>query len=129
VGSDEEALMAATTTAQTDQAAIVATALDYLEGWFDGDAERMKRALHPELAKRSSEVRRTMTKERMVELTASGGGRVEDPGGDRGIEVDVVDVHGSIATAVVRSPVYREYLHLVKTEDGWKIVNVLWQHT
>ncbi len=120
--------MAVSATPQTDQAAIVATALDYFEGWFDGDAERMERALHSELAKRSSDVR-TTTKERMVELTGSGEGRKEDPGGDRGIEVDVVDVHQSIATAVVRSPVYREYLHLVKSEGGWKILNALWRPT
>jgi Putative lumazine-binding len=124
--SNEETVMAVRATPQTDQAAIVAAVLDYFEGWFDGDAERMERALHPELAKRSGEVRTTTTKERMVELTASGEGRKEDPGGDRGIEVDVVEVYASIATAVVRSPVYREYLHLVKTDDGWKILNALW---
>jgi Putative lumazine-binding len=121
--------MAVSATLQTDQAAIVATVLDYFEGWFDGDAGRMERALHPELAKRSSEVRTTTTKARMVELTSAGEGREEDPGGDRGIDVDVVDVYGSIATAVVRSPVYREYLHLVRTEEGWKILNALWRLT
>ena len=26
--------------------------LDYVEGWYTGDVERMKRALHPDLAKR-----------------------------------------------------------------------------
>jgi hypothetical protein len=129
VGSDEETVMAVSASTQTDRAAVVATVLDYFEGWFDGDAERMERALHPELAKRSSEVRRTTTKARMVELTEAGEGRQEDPGGDRGIEVDVVDVYGSIATAVVRSPVYREYVHLVKTEEGWKILNALWRLT
>ncbi|MGH7551869.1 MAG: nuclear transport factor 2 family protein [Longimicrobiales bacterium] len=35
-----------------DSAAIRATALDYVEGWYTGDAARMERALHPELAKR-----------------------------------------------------------------------------
>ena len=35
-----------------DSAAIRATALDYIEGWYEGNAERMERALHPELAKR-----------------------------------------------------------------------------
>ena len=35
-----------------DEAAIKATALDYLEGWYSRDAERMERALHPDLAKR-----------------------------------------------------------------------------
>ena len=36
-----------------DHDAIVRAALDYFEGWFDGDAARMERALHPDLAKRS----------------------------------------------------------------------------
>src|SRR5918912_821839 len=35
-----------------DREAIKATALDYIEGWYEGNAERMERALHPELAKR-----------------------------------------------------------------------------
>ena len=36
-----------------DRDAIVRVALDYFEGWFDGDAARMERTLHPDLAKRS----------------------------------------------------------------------------
>jgi len=35
-----------------DDAAIKATALNYIEGWYQGDAARMESALHPELAKR-----------------------------------------------------------------------------
>ncbi|MEP7347290.1 MAG: nuclear transport factor 2 family protein, partial [Gemmatimonadaceae bacterium] len=35
-----------------DSAAIVRTALDYIEGYYTGDTTRMSRALHPELAKR-----------------------------------------------------------------------------
>jgi hypothetical protein len=35
-----------------DASAIKQTALDYIEGWYEGNAERMERALHPELAKR-----------------------------------------------------------------------------
>jgi hypothetical protein len=46
-----EATQAPATSA--DDAGVVATALDYFEGWFEGDATRMERALHPELAKRA----------------------------------------------------------------------------
>ena len=52
-----------------------------------------------------------------------------DPGPRRRIDVTVVDVYGNIASAVVDSDVYREYLHLVRTDDGWRIVNALWQST
>ena len=116
-----------------EKVAVLTTALDYFEGWFEGDVERMDRALHPGLAKRSlrqvdpdSPELRTLGKDRMVALTVEGEGKTEDPGGDRGIDIEVVDLHGNIASVVVRSPVYREYLHLVRTEDGWKIVNALW---
>src|SRR6516225_441086 len=36
----------------SDDVAIKQTALDYIEGWYEGDPARMERALHPELAKR-----------------------------------------------------------------------------
>ena len=120
----------------SDEAAVVAAALDYFEGWFEGDATRMDRALHPGLAKRSlsqgdpeSTDPSSLTKERMVELTGAGGGKGESPDGGLRIDVEVVDLHGNIASVVVRSAVYREYLHLVRTDEGWKIVNALWHFT
>ena len=110
-----------------DEDAIVRCTLDYFEGWFDADPERMRRALHPDLAKRSptGEGLDEDTAQGMIDLTAAGAGRERDPGARR-IDVRVVEVHGDIATAVVDSNVYREYLHLVRTEAGWKIVNALW---
>jgi ketosteroid isomerase-like protein len=104
---------------------------DYFEGWFTGDATRMDRALHPELVKRSPHMdprlERATTKGRMVELTAQGEGTslTEDPR----IEIDVTDVYGDIATAVVRSSVYREYVHLVRADNCWRIANALWVPT
>ena len=114
------------------EADIVAAVLDYFEGWFDGDATRMERALHPALAKRALEqdtgsLDETSTGQ-MIDATGRGVGRARDPG-DRKIEIDVVDVHGTIASATVRSAVYREYVHLVRTPDGWKILNALWDWT
>jgi len=89
----------------------------------------MRRALHPELAKRSliedGGTLNETTTDWMVDATAKNVGKAQDVP-DRLIEVEVVDVYGEIASAVVRSAVYREYVHLVRTRDGWKIVNALW---
>lgn len=110
--------------ATTDRDLITRAALDYFEGWFDGDPDRMDRALHPELVKRDGDDELdAMTKADMVEATRRGQGR-RDSG--REVEVEVVDIHGPIASAVVRSVPYREYLHLVRTNDGWKIANTLY---
>jgi hypothetical protein len=110
-----------------DEQAIERTVLDYFEGWFDGDPARMERALHPQLAKRSlnGDGMDHLTAEQMIEATAKGIGKGRDPG-RREIAVDVVEIYGPIATVVVHSNVYREYLHLGQTGEGWKIVNALW---
>ena len=117
-------------TVQLDDATVAeveATARDYFEGWYDADVARMQRALHPELAKRTQEADgsvRSTTRDRMIELTGAGAGR--EDGADRTLEISVLDVHDGIATAIVRSVPYREYLHLVRTDEGWRIVNALW---
>lgn len=110
----------------TEQEQIMAAVRDYFEGWFDGDVARMDRALHADLVKRraGNELGVT-TKERMLELTSQGAGR--EDGRDRRLEIDVHDVHDDIATVTVRSFVYHEYVQLVRTRDGWKVANTLWQ--
>ena len=125
--------MTARPASASDRELVAQAALDYFEGWFDGDAARMERALHPELVKRPGRVDHsvagelgTLTAQEMIERTAAGVGTTRDVP-DRRIEVEMVDVFGDIACATVRSAVYHEYLHLVRTRDGWKIVNTLWQ--
>lgn len=112
-----------------DRDSVRQVALDYFEGWFDGDVERMRRALHDDLVKRrlapaGASALPVTSKARMVELTEQGAGA-----GDRGdgrLDVQVVDIHGDIANVIVVGGVYHEYLHMVRTADGWKIANTLW---
>ena len=113
-----------------DEDAVVRCALDYFEGWFEGDPERMRSALNPALARRSlgREGLDELTAPQMIDATAAGAGRKRDSS-ERRIDVRVVEVYGDIATVVVDSHVYREYLHLVRTDGEWKIVNALWAFT
>ncbi len=116
----------------TDEELITQVALDYFEGWFDGDVARIDRALHPDLVKRGRGEQQAaslgiLTKSRMLELTAEGTG-AEDAA-DRRLDVTIEDVYDGIASVTVRSAVYHEYLHLVRTSDGWKIANALFQLT
>jgi hypothetical protein len=115
-----------------DTQAILATAQDYWHGWFDGDAERMARALHPALAKTGigtdasgAQVVDMMTAQDLVGWTRDGEG-VAEKTADVAFEVTVGDVYRQIATVTVHSGIYREYLHLVRTPDGWKILNALY---
>jgi hypothetical protein len=115
-----------------DAALILATAHDYFEGWFDGDASRMESALHRDLVKRSpgedqASTLSFVTAAQMITWTDEGAGvQVANSLADRTIEVDVLDIKDDIASVLVRSEPYHEYLHLVRTREGWKIANALW---
>lgn len=113
---------------RTETDAIKRTVLDYFEGWFEGDPLRMERALHRDLAKRrSGEVLGITTKQHMIELTEGGEGK-EDAGDGR-IDIEVEDVYKDMASVTVHTSTYHEYVHLVRTPDGWRIANTLWQLT
>ena len=116
-----------------DAAAIRGCLLDYFEGWFDGDAERMDRALHPGLAKHSLDQGASRangldlsTKTEMVEATRRGIGRASDVP-ERDIRIDIAAVSGTMASAIVHSAVYVEFVLLARTADGWRITGALWR--
>ncbi len=115
-----------------DAAAIRACILDYFDGWFDADAERMDRALHPGLAKHAvgqgpdrGDALDVTTKDEMVEATRRGRGRERDLP-DWAIRIEIASVSGDIASVVVHSAVYVEYALLARTHDGWRITSTLW---
>jgi hypothetical protein len=127
-----DATLTRTPGAATDEAAIRATIDDYYLGWYDADGDRMARALHPELAKRGwlrdedgSLLLDPDTFTTMVELAGAGRGRRTDADARR-YDVDVTEVYGDIVTATVHAVPYVDYLHLVRTDDGWRILNALW---
>ena len=115
-----------------DQDAIRSAVLDYVEGWFDGDASRMRRALHPELVKRcrgiegdDPDVLETLSAGEMIEATVEGVGRREDAA-DRRIEIELAYAEGGIASLTCWCHRYVDLLHLILMPDGWKIVNSAW---
>jgi hypothetical protein len=132
------ALLAVATTpvaAQTaaDSAGVRAAALDYIDGWWTGDAARMERALHPELAKRILVTGQAggprinnMTAQQLVGGTKAGGG-TRTPAGERKSEVKILDIFGNAASARIDAGTWIDYLHLSRTGDRWQIVNVLWE--
>lgn len=120
-------------TAADEEAAIRATVDDFYLGWLDADGERMARAIHPGLAKRGWLRRRDDTTildddtfETTTRLAAAGHGRRTTPI-ERAYRVCVVDVDEDIAAASVHAGPSVDFLHLVRTSDGWRIVHALWR--
>lgn len=118
---------------EADKAAIKQTALDYLEGWYEGNAERMERALHPELAKRI--VRRNpqgqtrldqMGAMTLVQFTRQGGGK-STPKENQQKDITILDVFENAASVKAVAADWIDYLHVAKSNGKWVIVNVLWE--
>ena len=109
--------------------AIRQTALDYIEGWYEGDAERMERSLHPELAKRMVETNSNgrsrlnqMSAMTLVQGTRRGGGKAT-PRERQQKDVTILDVFQNAAVKIVASD-WVDYLHIAKFNGRWVIVNV-----
>lgn len=101
----------------TDQEPITQAVQDCFGGWYDADVARMGRALRPGLARRSpaEDDGAILTKELMLQACAEGEGT---GAAGRWVKIGIADVCGGIASAVVRSAPYREYLHLIRTGGG-----------
>lgn len=120
--------------AAADSGAIKQAALDYIEGWYEGNGERMERALHPELAKRivntnpangrnSLGQQSAMT---LVQGTRRGGGK-DTPAAQQRKDVRILDIFGNTASVRIDASSWVDYLHVAKWNGRWVIVNVLWE--
>lgn len=115
-----------------DSAAIRETALNYVEGWYEGSAERMARALHPDLAKRI--VRSTRDTSRLSHMTAAElidgtrrGGGSRTPREQQQKDVVILDIFGNTASVKATMSGWVDYMHLARWNGEWRIVNVLWE--
>ena len=124
----------ATVSAQAPtEAAIKQTALDYIEGWYEGNAERMERAVHPELAKRivrtNPEGRSRLDQQGAMTLVMNtrGGGGKDTPKERQEKQVTILDIYENSASVKVVASDWIDYLHMAKFNGRWVIVNVLWE--
>lgn len=120
--------------AAEDSSRIRAAALDYVEGWYEGDAARMERCLHPELAKRivttDPESGRSRLDQmgalRLVQYADKGYG-TRTPESKRIKNVQILDIYNNIASVRVEMVGWIDYMHLGKSDGKWVIINVLWE--
>lgn len=116
------------------RAAIEAVAYDYVDGQLEGDAQRVARALHPDLAKRAVAAPgptarevfplRRMTADELITLTHQGELKTPREQWDRSVRV--LDVIGTAAVVRVETPWFVDYFHMGRFGERWLIVNALW---
>jgi hypothetical protein len=126
------------TQTKSDTLLIREAALNYIEGFYNSDYNRVVKAVHPELAKR------------FVEKDESGHYALENMGAsdlafsalkfkkgeDKSnqpfkAEVKFYEIANDIATVKLtqNKMQFFDYIHLAKINGEWKIINVLWAIT
>lgn len=125
---------AQSTASNAEATAIRQTALDYIEGWYEGNAERMERALHPELAKRIVRTNPQNKQSRLDQMSAMSLVQGTRRGGGRNTtkerqhkDVTILDVYENAASVKIMASDWIDYLHMAKFNGRWVIVNVLWE--
>jgi len=117
-----------------DSAQIKETCVNYVEGFYTGDGQRVAKAASPELVKRivmkdsSGDAIQNMSYSLLVlsarKFKNNGGGNNEPFKAD----VYIYDITNGIATCKVVTNKFKfiDYVQLAKINGEWKLVNVLW---
>ena len=118
---------------ETDRDAIKRTALNYAEGWYEGDASKMESALSTDLAKRIVRTNAQgqsglgqMTALSLVQGTRQGSGK-ETPKEQQQKDVTIPDIFGNAATVKLEMRDWIDFMHIGKMNGKWVIINVLWE--
>lgn len=118
-----------------DREAVRQAVLDYVEGIYNVQPERIERSVSPNLAKMGfyrppaeSAYRpgRSMTFQQLVEISKNFNkdGKLRK---DAPKDIVIYDVLDQTATAKLTADWGTDYMHLAKVDGKWIIVNILWQ--
>lgn len=116
------------TATKEDIDGVMTAALDYIEGYVEGNADRHARAYHPECIKRryttddDSGVAElvVMSPQTMVDYAA-----LSDLT-DCETEIVIDDISEDIASVRIYSCNWVDFLHIVKARGEWKLFHVTW---
>ena len=133
--SGATATAAAPTAREADRKAVERVALDYIEGFYEGDSVKLARSVRPEVTKFGffhrrgetawtgeampyaeffSYARNIRTNNRQAPATAPK-------------KVEVLDLLDQTAAVKITAFWGTDYMHLAKYDGRWMIVHVLWQ--
>lgn len=133
-------LIVAALTAQSqtkqDTLEIKRVALAYLESQHQPNPKQMQDALHPRVVKRSVFKNKKAQKDYVSEYSAENLvilAETYNANGDKfpknpKKEVKLLDVAALTASVKLIADEWFDYMHIVKLNGEWKIINVLWQY-
>jgi hypothetical protein len=127
--------MLASAQSTNDHEAVERVAMDYLEGFYEGDESKLRRGIHPSVTKfgfftsrGSSEYQsEPMSFQEMIDYANQVKASGNHPPETAPMGIEILDVMDQTASAKVTAWWGMDYLHLAKYDGQWQIVHVLWQ--
>lgn len=121
--------------AQTDgdREGVRSAAMDYIEGFYEGDVARIRRSIRPEVVKfgffaqDGRYASEPMPFDEMIAYAerVRQSGRGAPPGAPKGVQI--LDIRDQTAAVKVTAWWGTDYMHLAKYDGKWMILHVLWQ--
>jgi hypothetical protein len=119
-----------------DSVEIKQAALGYIESQHNVNPKQMGEVLHPRLVKRSVFKDKTTQKDFVSEYFAENMIILAEKYNTKGDkfpknpkkEVTFLDVSAKTASVKLMADEWIDYMHIVKVNGEWKIINVLWQY-
>jgi hypothetical protein len=111
-------------------------ALAYIEAQHNPNPKLMEGALHPRMVKRSVFRSKATKKDYVSEFSAENMVILAETYNVKGDkfpknprkEIKLLDVSAKTASVKLLADTWIDYMHIVKTNGEWKIINVLWQY-
>lgn len=118
-----------------DEEGVRRAALDYIEGFYEGDPDKLRRGLHPEMVKYgyyraepgAAYEGMAMSFAEAIAFAERVRSQGSQPGPDAPKEVILLDVQDQTAAAKIVAWWGTDYLHLARIDGEWKILHVIWQ--
>ncbi|MEG2101923.1 nuclear transport factor 2 family protein [Flavobacterium sp. FlaQc-28] len=119
-----------------DSLEIKRVALAYIEAQHTPNPKLMESALHPRMVKRSVFRNKAAQKDYISEFFAENMVILAETYNVKGDkfpknprkEIKLLDVSAKTASVKLLADAWIDYMHIVKTNGEWKIINVLWQY-
>jgi len=120
---------------QKDSLAIKQVALDYIESQHNVKPEQFERAAHPRMVKRTFWTNKKTGKEYLRETFTDAMVLLAETYNQEGDkfpenpkkEVIILDIYDKTASVKLIADDWIDYMHIVKLNGKWQLVNVLWQ--
>lgn len=110
--------------------------LGYLKAFQNLKPQEMKEVTNDSLnkvtigydRKLKSEYARATSKEKLIQYAADWNKANNKFPTNPNNQIEILDVYNRIATVKLFSDNWVEYLHLIKLDEKWSIINLIWQH-